>query len=124
MSPDLLRLIVTAFAAILLARQAQRAAARTRRRQAFVLGAAGFGLLTVANGLTLAGMGDPALLTLIVGFGLGLLLGSLVSLFLAYNEGELRDQFRRAGSMVAEERERLAERRADDERSANDEHEK
>lgn len=118
MSAELLRLIIAALATLLLAREVGRAAAGSRRRQAFALGAAGFGLLALGNLMTLLGLSAPVLLTLCVGLGLALLLGALVSLFLAYRGGELSEQFRRAGAMVAEERERLAER----EEQRNDTH--
>lgn len=111
MSQELLRLIIALLATLLLAREAVRAGQGTQRRQAFRLGAAGFGLLTAGNLMVVAGLGTPALLTLAVGIGLALLLGSLLSLFLAYRAGELREQFRRAGAMVAAEREKLEHER-------------
>jgi hypothetical protein len=113
MSPELLRLIISALATLLLAREASRAAVGTRRRQAFFLGAAGFGLLALSNILALSGLATPALLTVAIGVGLALLLGALVSLFLAYRDGELREQFRRAGDMVAEGRAKVAEQAAE-----------
>jgi hypothetical protein len=112
MSQELLRLIISGLATLLLAREATRAGQGTRRRQAFRFGAAGFGLLALGNLLVLIGIVNPALLTLLVGIGLALLIGSLVSLFLAYRSGELSDQFRRAGAMVADERKKLQEREA------------
>lgn len=118
MSQELARLIITAIAAVLVGRQALRAEGGTRKRQAFTLGAAGFAVLAVANAMPLLGGTGPFALTLAVGVGLALLLGCVVSLFLAYREGEMKDQFRRAGAMVADEREKLAERerRAGEER--------
>lgn len=110
MSQELARLFIAVLATALVGRQALRAERGTRRRQAFMLGTAGFAALALANLLVLAGALGPALLTLAVGVGLALLLGSLVSLFLAYREGELKEQFRRAGSMVSAEREQIAER--------------
>lgn len=110
MSAELLRLIISGLATLLLAREATRATGGSRRRQSFALGAAGFGLLALGNALAFLGVGAPVILTLASGIGLALLLGALVSIYLAYRGGELSDQFRRAGAMVAEEREKLAER--------------
>lgn len=120
MSQELARLFVALLATALVARQALRAERGTRRRQAFTLGAAGFAIIALANVLTLGGAAAPAVITLAVGVGLALLLGCLVSLFLAYREGELKSQFRRAGSLVASEREKIAER----DRRAREEREK
>jgi hypothetical protein len=118
MSQELARLIITAIAAVLVGRQALHTERGTRKRQAFTLGAAGFAVLAVANAMPILGGASPFSLTLAVGVGLALLLGCLVSLFLAYRDGEMKDQFRRAGAMVADEREKLAERerRASEER--------
>lgn len=118
MSQELARLFIAVLATVLVARQALKAERGTRRRQAFVLAAGGFGLLAAGNLYALTPGPVIAVLTLLVGIGLALLLGSMVTLFLAYREGELKDQFRRAGSMVATEREKIAER----DRQAREEH--
>jgi hypothetical protein len=110
MSQEFARLFITVVATLLVARQAARAMPGSRRRQAFVLTAAGFGMLAAGNALPLLGVPSPLLLTLLVGVGLALLLGSLATLFIAYREGELRDQFRRAGSGAAQKRERRDQR--------------
>lgn len=120
MSQELARLIIAVLATILVVRQALLAEPGTRRRQAFMFGAAGFAVLALANIAALMGIAPTAPLVLIIGVGLALLLGSLVSLFLAYREGELKAQFSRAGSLVAGEREKIAER----ERRAREEREK
>jgi hypothetical protein len=106
MSQELLRLIIALLATLLLGREARRAARGSRRRQAFLLGAAGFGVITLANGGVTFGLASPALLTVLVGVGLALLLGSLTALVLAYRAGELREQFRRASDYVAAARDR------------------
>jgi hypothetical protein len=110
MSQEFARLIITLVAVLLVGRQALRAAPGSRRRQSFSLAALGFALLTLGNAFPVLGLSSQVALTLLVGIGLALLLGSLVSLFFAYREGELADQFRRAGAMVAKEREQIAER--------------
>jgi len=103
MVQELGRLVITVLATLLLARQATQAAQRSWRRRAFSFGAVGFGLLAFGNLLALLGFVAP--LMLLVSLGVALLLVSLASLFLAYRAGELRDQLRRAGDMVAQERE-------------------
>jgi hypothetical protein len=110
MSQELARLFIALVATALVARQAVRATAGSRRRQAFTLGALGFAVLAFGNAIPALGFSAPFVLTLAIGLGLALLLGCLVSLYLAYREGELKDQFQRAGSMVASEREKAAER--------------
>lgn len=120
MSQEFARLFIAVLAAVLVGRQALRAERGSRRRQAFTLGTAGFLVLAVANAMPILGGASPFALTVAVGTGLALLLGCLVSLFLAYREGELQAQFKRAGAMVAGEREKIAER----ERRAREEREK
>lgn len=110
MSQEFARLFIAVVATILVARQALRATPGSRRRLAFTLGAAGFGLLAAGNGFPLLGIANPTLLTLLVAVGVALLLGSLVSLFLAFRAGEMADQVRRAEGMIAREREQSAER--------------
>lgn len=116
MSQELARLFMALVATVLVARLAIRAEPGTRRRQSFTLATIGFALLALGNALPVLAISSPVLLTLAAGIGLAMLLGSLVSLFLAYREGELTERFRRAGAIVAEERKKLADR----ERRAND----
>jgi hypothetical protein len=121
MSQELLRLIMALLATALIVREARRAAPGSRRRLAFSLGAAGFGLLAVGNLLALLSLGGQALIVGASSLGIALLLGSLVTLFLAYRAGEMSEQVRRAGDYVAAERaKRDRERR---ESSARETHE-
>lgn len=110
MDQELGRLLLAVVATFLMARQARSAAPGSRRRLAFNLGAAGFGLFAVGNLLPLLGFFSSSTLALSVGLGSALLLASLVTLFLAYRAGEMRDQLRRASDIVAEERQKSAER--------------
>lgn len=107
MSQELVRLMLSLLATLLLAREAMGVAQGPQRRLAFRLATTGFALLTLGNLLAVFTAVAPPLLTALVGAGLALLLGSLASLFLAYRAGELNEQFRRVGSMIARERDYL-----------------
>jgi hypothetical protein len=104
MSQELLRLIMALLATALLIREARRAVPSSRRRLAFYLGAGGFGLLAAGNLLTTLALGGQALIVGVTSLGIALLLGSLVTLFLAYRAGEMSEQVRRASDYVAAER--------------------
>jgi 4-amino-4-deoxy-L-arabinose transferase-like glycosyltransferase len=107
MSQELLRLIMSSLATLLLAREATRARAGSRRQWAFRLGALGFGVLALGNLLSMLSLVVPALLTLLVGLGVVLLLASLACLLLAYTSGELNERLRRVSDEVVREREQL-----------------
>ncbi len=104
MSQELLRLIMALLATALLVREARRAAPGSRRRLAFALGAGGFGLLAAGNLFAALSLGGQGLIVGASSLGIALLLGSLVTLFLAYRAGEMSEQVRRAGDYVAAER--------------------
>jgi hypothetical protein len=104
MTQELLRLLMALLATALLTREAGRAAHGSRRRLAFSLGAGGFGLLAAGNLLTTLALGGQALIVGATSLGIALLLGSLVTLFLAYRAGEMSEQVRRASDYVAAER--------------------
>lgn len=110
MSQELARLLLAFVATFLMVRQATGAAPGSRRRLAFILGAAGFALLALGNAFPMLGFFSSTLLVGFVGLGVLLLVASLVTLFLAYRAGELNEQFNRAGTLLAQEREKSAER--------------
>ncbi len=123
MTPDILRLLLALLATALLIREALRAARGSRRRLAFSLGAGGFALLALGNLLQGAGWSGPVPIVGAVSLGLALLLGSLLTLFLAYRAGEMGEQFRRASEYVAEERAKRALDREIHESVAREKHE-
>jgi hypothetical protein len=114
-------------ATALLVREARRAAPGSRRRLAFSLGAGGFGLLAAGNLLAALSLGGQGLIVGASSLGIALLLGSLVTLFLAYRAGEMSEQVRRASDYVAAERAKRDRESLDRERresSAREKHER
>ncbi len=92
---------------MLLLVQATRAASLWRRR-AFGLGSAGFGLIAVSN--VIAGPGTELFTFMLIGLGALAIIGALVSLWRAYNAGELSEQITRARDALDEARTEKRER--------------
>ncbi len=114
MLPEILRLILIAVLALLLAQQAWRAGQGTRRRQAFAAGALAFVLFALANLFTLFTIGGAWLTQLSVGLGLALVLVAVLALLAAYRRGEMASQLQRARSLLNEERQRYERREGDE----------
>lgn len=106
MTQELLRVILTGIFTLLLAQQAMRAVRGTRRRQAFVFGALGFALLTMANLLILLQIGEAWMLLVSMALGLALLVAAIVAIVVAYRSGEMEGQVRQARALLDEERRR------------------
>jgi hypothetical protein len=93
MSPTLIRALVAGIVAVVLVLQMMRATGLWRKR-AFGLGALGFALIAGSN--LVAAPGAELITFALIGLGAVAILGALVSLWRAYNAGELSDQLDRA----------------------------
>lgn len=121
MDPLLGRIIGTAVVALVLFLQSRRVPAGSRRRQAFELAAAAFGIFAMGNGLVLRGYGDEMAVIGSTFIGIVLLAFSLFMLVVAYRSGEMKAQLQQAGDLIAEERRKVAERAAALERRKSEE---
>jgi len=102
MSLIILRVVVAALVAAMLAVRSRQASGPQRRR-AFSLGAVAFGLISLSNLLGLLGVGGwPAYLVTLG--GVAVMLASLVTLVFAYRAGEFAGHMDRARAIVGEER--------------------
>lgn len=108
MSLAIVRVLAALLCAALLAAQSRGASGR--RRRAFDLGALAFGLFGVGNLLAAFNLA-PWLILLLSLAGVGLVIASLATLFLAYRAGELNPQISRARDLMGDERRRLEELR-------------
>lgn len=106
------RTLGTAVVALVLFLQSRRVPAGSRRRQAFELAAAAFGIFAMGNGLVLRGYGDEMAVLAGTFIGLILLGFSVFMLVVAYRAGEMKAQLRQAGDLITEERRKVAERAA------------
>lgn len=114
-------LLIALLLAILLGYQAWRAAPGSRLRQTYSLAAIGFGLIITLNVLYLFGIAG-GLTSGVLGFAaVALLIGAVASFAVALFNGEFQAKIRQAEAYTADERERIARKRADLERSAGDE---
>jgi len=107
MQSEILRIIVTAVLAVLLAQQAARTGRGTRRCLAFAAGALAFAVFTVANLLPFLGVNLPWLTLTLT--GLGLVLVSVLALLVAYRGGEMAPQVREARELLETERNKRME---------------
>lgn len=105
MSEGLSSLLVALALAVLLAVQAQRAAAGTRLRQAFTMGAASMLVLTLTNLLVLLNLGGEWLASLHT-LTTALFLVSILMAVIALFNGEFQAKLRQARELVAAERAR------------------
>jgi CHASE2 domain-containing sensor protein len=110
MQSEILRIIVTAVLAALLAQQAARTGRGTRRRLAFAAGALAFALFTIANLLPFLGVSVPWVTLTFTSLGLGLVLVSVLALLAAYRGGEMVPQVREARELLEAERRRREQR--------------
>lgn len=110
----LIAMILTA----LLAYQAARADPGSRLRQTYTLAAGGFGLIIVLNFLYLIGVTGWLIGNVLSFAAVALLLGAVASFVVALFNGEFQTKLRQAQTYTAEERERIAQRRFERERSA------
>ncbi|MGQ9925481.1 MAG: hypothetical protein ACUVS4_01300 [Chloroflexaceae bacterium] len=106
MQSEILRIIVTAVVAVLLAQQTARTDRGTSRRLAFAAGALAFALFTVANLLPFVGVNVAWLTLTLTGMGLVLVLVSVLALLTAYRRGEMAPQVRKARELLEIERKR------------------
>lgn len=120
MESEILRIIVTAVLAILLAQQAARAGRGTRRRLAFAAGALAFALFAAANLLPLLAVTLPWLTLTLTGLGLALVLVSVLALLAAYRGGEMAPQVREARELLETERRRREQRDAKERQGPED----
>ena len=111
-------LLVAMVLTVLLASQAARAAPGSRLRQTYTLAAGGFGLIITMNVLWLMGV-PGGLLVNILSFGaVALLIGAVASFAIALFNGEFQAKIRQAQEYTASERERIAQKRFERERSS------
>lgn len=110
----LIAMVLTA----LLAYQASRAAPGSRLRQTYMLAAGGFGLIIAINLLWLIGVSSGLLLTVVSFAAVAMLIGAVTSFAVALFNGEFGAKIREAQTYTADERERIAQRRFERERSA------
>ncbi|PDW01470.1 hypothetical protein [Candidatus Viridilinea mediisalina] len=105
MSEGLSTLLVTLVLTVLLGVQAQRAAAGSRLRQAFTIGAASMLVLTFSNLLVLLNLGGEWLVSLHT-LTTALFLVSILMAVIALFNGEFQAKLRQARELVAAERAR------------------
>lgn len=110
----LIALLLTA----LLGYQAARAARGSRLRQTYNLAAGGFGLILVLNLLYTLGIASGLLANVFSFAAVAMLIGAVASFAVALFNGEFQAKLRQAQQYTAEERERIAQRRAEREQAA------
>lgn len=111
----LIALLLTA----LLGYQAARAARGSRLRQTYSLAAGGFGLILVLNLLYTLGIASGLLANVFSFTAVAMLIGAVASFAFALLNGEFGAKLRQAQQYTAEERERIAQQRAEREQAAD-----
>lgn len=106
MNTYLVRALVALLLMILLWARARNIHAAPHRRRAFGFAALAFALFGLSNGIVAAGIDIGAFQIAIVGAGLSLFVGAVVSLTLALRGGELREQSERIAKAAHEYRDK------------------
>lgn len=110
-------LIVAGLLTALLGYQAARAGAGSRLRQTYSLAAGGFGLIIALNVLYLLGAGAGLAGTVLSFVAVALLLGAVASFAMALFNGEFSAKLREARAYTDQQRDEIAQRRAERERA-------
>jgi hypothetical protein len=123
MPQGLLGLLVASLLTALLGYQAVRAAAGSRLRQTYGLATAGFGLILALNFYYLLGLGNGLIGNVLSFVAVALLIGAVASFGVALFNGEFGAKLREAQDYTGQQREQIAQQRAERERSLKSEDE-